>query len=202
MTHFCRHTFWDLGNENNEEDLQLKTLFCVVPLIVVGSLASAQVTRTEVTKAVSQGEDSKPNSAAVPDVVALTGQFSRVDVLRFKYDADLLDRLETKVKDEGIKNGVILSGVGSVRNYHVHVVSNRTFPSKNIYLKDPCCSADIVSTNGYVIDGRLHAHLTMINADKAFGGHLESGTTVFAFAIVTVGVLSDGIDLTRLDDKT
>jgi len=39
-------------------------------------------------------------------------------------------------------------------------------------------------------------------ADKAFGGHLEPGTEVFTFAIVTVGVLPDNLDLTKLDDKT
>jgi hypothetical protein len=41
----------------------------------------------------------------------------------------------------------------------------------------------------------------MANADKAFGGHLESGTNVFTFAIITVGVLADGVDLSRIDDK-
>jgi predicted DNA-binding protein with PD1-like motif len=54
--------------------------------------------------------------------------------------------------------------------------------------------------NGYVIDGRVHAHLTMANPDHAFGGHLEPGTNVFTFAIVTLGVF-DG-DLSRVDDKT
>jgi predicted DNA-binding protein with PD1-like motif len=56
--------------------------------------------------------------------------------------------------------------------------------------------------NGYIIDGRVHAHLTLSNPDKAFGGHLEHGTEVFTFAVVTVGVLKDGIDLSRVDDKT
>ncbi len=56
--------------------------------------------------------------------------------------------------------------------------------------------------NGYIIDGRVHAHITFTDADKAFGGHLEPGTKVFTFAIVTVGVLEDGTDLSRIDDKS
>ena len=36
---------------------------------------------------------------------------------------------------------------------------------------------------------------------KAFGGHLEPGTRVFTFAVVTLGVLPDGLDLAKLDDK-
>jgi hypothetical protein len=42
----------------------------------------------------------------------------------------------------------------------------------------------------------------MATPEKAFGGHLEPGTTVFTFAIVTVGVMKDGVDFTHLDDKT
>jgi len=97
---------------------------------------------------------------------------------------------------------VILSGIGSVRNYHIHSVSNRTFPSKNIFFKDPTAPADIISINGYVIDGRLHPHLTLTTGEHAFGGHLEPGTNVFTFAIVTLGVFGDDVDLSKVDDKT
>jgi hypothetical protein len=44
--------------------------------------------------------------------------------------------------------------------------------------------------------------VTLANPDKAFGGHLGPDTEVFTFAIVTVGVLPDDLDLTKLDDKT
>ncbi len=165
------------------------------------SVGAAQQTRTEVTTTPNPA-DTKPNNEAVPDVYALTGQFDRIVILRFKYQTDLLAGLESKVKQENIRNAVILAGTGSVRSYHFHVVSNRTFPSKNVFVKDTTASADIVSMNGYVIDGRVHAHITLTDADKAFGGHLETGTSVFTFAIVTLGVFKDAIDLSRVDDKT
>jgi predicted DNA-binding protein with PD1-like motif len=106
------------------------------------------------------------------------------------------------VKQHRIRNAVILAGAGSVRGYHVHSVSNRTFPSKNIYVKDPNAPADLVSMNGYVVDGKVHAHVTLADADRAFGGHLELGTTVFTFAVLTLGVLDDRTSLTGVDDKT
>jgi len=55
--------------------------------------------------------------------------------------------------------------------------------------------------NGNVIDGKVHAHVTLGTPEKVIAGHLESGTTVFTFAIVTIGVMSDA-DLSRADDKT
>jgi len=122
-------------------------------------------------------------------------------VLRFKYDTDLLAGLEQMVKQQKIRNGVILNGFGSVRNYQIHQVSNRTLPSKNTFVKDPTGPADIAAMSGYVLNGRLHPHITLATPDRAFGGHLEPGTNVFTFAVVTIGVLPDGLDLGKLDDK-
>jgi hypothetical protein len=177
-------------------------LILVLIALAVTGLVIAQETRTEVTKATTPADDAKPNSDKVPEAYAAEGQFDRVVVLRFKYETDLLAGLEKMVREQNIRNAVILAGIGSVKSYHVHAISNRTFPSKNIYVRDPTGAADIISMNGYVIDGRIHCHMTMANADRSFGGHLEPGTTVFTFAVVTIGVFKDGIDLNRVDDKT
>jgi predicted DNA-binding protein with PD1-like motif len=109
--------------------------------------------------------------------------------------------MEKIVAQEKIKNAVILAGAGSVRGYQVHQVSNRDLPSKNMFVKDPTAPADLIGMNGYVIDGKIHCHMTLANAEHAFGGHLEPGTEVFTFAIVTLGVMKDGADFTHLDDK-
>jgi len=162
----------------------------------------AQQTRTEVTKATTPFDDSKPNSDQVPSAYAISGQFERILVLRFKYETDLLAGIEELVQKHHVRNAVILSGIGSVRGYHLHVVSNRTFPSKNTFLRDPTSSADLIGMNGYIIDGRVHAHMTLAKADNAFGGHLEPDTKVFTFVVVTLGVLGDDVDLKRVDDKT
>jgi predicted DNA-binding protein with PD1-like motif len=171
-------------------------------LLAISGVLAAQQTRTLVTKPTTPADDSKPNSDKVPEVYAISGQFDRVLVLRLKYQADLLAGLESMVKQHKIRNAVILAGAGSLRGYHIHSVSNRTFPSQNIYLKDPTAPSDLVSMNGYVVNGKVHAHVALTNEDKAFGGHLEAGTEVFTFAIVTLGVFREGVDLSRVDDKT
>jgi len=43
--------------------------------------------------------------------------------------------------------------------------------------------------------------MTMATPEHAFGGHLEPGTTVFTFAILTIAVMNDA-DFSHLDDKT
>ena len=176
-------------------------MFLTAGLIFVTG-ASAQITRTEIVKPTTPEDDAKSNSDKVPEVYAISGQLKRVVVLRFKYQADLLAGMEKMVKEQKIKNAVFLSGIGSLRNYHIHAVSNRDFPSKNVFTKDPTAPVDIVSINGYVIDGRIHAHMTLTNEEKAIGGHIEPKNNVFTFAIVTLGVFDDAVDLGKVDDKT
>lgn len=164
-------------------------------------LAAQETRRTEKNPSRNPADDTKENSSAVPNVYALTGHFDRIVILRFKYKADLLAGLQQMVKQEKIQNGVILSGAGSVRGYQIHQVANRTMPSYDTFEKNPTQPADLVSMNGYVINGRIHAHMTLGLPDKAIAGHLEPGTTVFTFAIITIGVMND-TDLARVDDKT
>ncbi len=174
----------------------------VLVLSAAAALAAQQTRREIVNPASTPAADAKPNSDEVPDVYATTTQFQRVVILRFKFDTDLLAGIEKMVNQEKIRNAVILSAAGAVRGYQVHQVSNRTFPSKNVFVKDPTAPADLIGMNGYVLNGKVHAHITLANPDHAFGGHLEPGTPVFSFAIVTLGVLGDSLDLSKLDDKT
>lgn len=175
----------------------------IAMVFIVGSILGAQQTRREIVNASPHPEDdAKANSASVPEVYAIEGKFDRIVVLRFKYQADLLAGIEDMVKQKKIKNAVILSGAGSVRGYQVHQVSNRTFPSKNMFVTDKDAPADIIAMNGYVINGKVHAHMTLATPDKAFGGHLEPGTQVFTFGIVTLGVMNAEVDFGHLDDKT
>jgi len=171
-------------------------------VFLIAASLSAQVSKVEIVKPTTPQDDSKPNSADVPDAIGIHGQIKSVLVIRLKYQADLLAGIENMIKQHKVKNAVVLNGIGSVRNYHIHSVSNRTFPSKNIFIKDPTSPADIISINGFVIDGRLHAHMTLTTGEHAFGGHIEPGTNVFTFAILTLGILPDEMDISRVDDKT
>ena len=174
-----------------------------LPLLFATALVlPAEKTKTELVRPSSPEQDAKANSDKVPEVMAVSGQFERIVVLRFKYQSDLLAGMEKMVKEQKIRNAVFLAGIGSLRNYHFHGVSNRTFPSKNVFVKDTTAPSDIVSINGFVIDGKIHAHMTLTDDEKAFGGHIEPGNHVFTFAVVTLGVFSDGMDLSRFDDKT
>ena len=47
-------------------------------------------------------------------------------------------------------------------------------------------------------EGRVHAHITFSDTEKAMGGHLEEGTRVLTFSLITLAE-TDGLDLTGWD---
>ena len=146
----------------------------------------------------SQSTGNAPQSVrAIQTVTA--ANFTQIAVVRLRFGDDLLDALKTAVAQKGIKNAVILSGVGSLTRYRVHVVDNTTFPPKEAF-PEADGPQDLLNVNGYVMDGRVHAHVTFSNQEKAMGGHLEPGTKVFTFAIVTLGLLDDKTSLAGFDN--
>jgi len=135
-----------------------------------------------------------------PDVHTISSNFDRIVVVRLKRGTDLLEGLKKAVQQEGIRNAAILSGVGSLTAYRVHAVDNTTLPAKNVFYQAEG-PQDLLNVNGCVIDGRVHAHIVFSDDEKGLGGHLEPGTTVFTFAIITIGVMEDGPSLARFDDQ-
>jgi len=136
-----------------------------------------------------------------PAVHTIRSSIDRVVIVRLKNKTDMLDGLKQAVAREKIKNAVFISGFGSVTAYHTHVVGNTTLPPKDTFTKESG-PFDILTVSGMVIDGKVHAHITLSGTQKAIGGHLEPGTSVFTFATITLGILSDSADLTRVDDYT
>ena len=59
---------------------------------------------------------------------------------------------------------------------------------------------DLTSVQGFIINGRVHAHITLSDENSMVGGHLEPGTKALTFFILTLGILPDSLDITRLDD--
>lgn len=149
----------------------------------------------------ARGPQPEVKPAPVPDTLTVSTQFRRIVVVRMKNQVDILQGLRDAVAREKIKNAVILSGAGSLVSYHVHVVSNTTLPATETFTKEEG-PFDLLTATGYIIDGRVHCHISFANPQKAMGGHLEPGTRVFTFAIITLGVLDEGVSLARMDDQT
>jgi uncharacterized protein len=126
-----------------------------------------------------------------------SASLGRLVVVRMDSGEDILQALRAAVAENGLRHAAILSGAGSLSRYHVHVVETTNLPPGNVFSQGEG-AFDILTITGLVMDGRVHAHITFSNTERAMGGHLEEGTTVLTFAIAVIAEALD-CDLTGWD---
>ena len=132
------------------------------------------------------------------DVQIISTKIERIEIVRMKPGTDLLEGLNKAVKEAKIKNAVILTGIGSVTDYHYHVVSDKNLPPSQEYPK-ASVAMDLTTVQGYIMNGRVHAHITLSDENSMVGGHLEPGTKALTFFIISIGVLPDDLNIEHLD---
>lgn len=124
---------------------------------------------------------------------------TRFIALRLDPGDDLLLAMREAVQREGIQNGAILSGVGSLDRYHYHVVKTTNMPPGNTFVRGEG-PFDILTVTGLVVNGEIHAHVAFSNAEQAMGGHIEEGCRVLTFAVIVMAD-AQGADFTRWDQR-
>lgn len=130
-------------------------------------------------------------------MITQSTQCRRLVVVRLDTGEDILKSLRAAVEENEIRHGLILSAIGSISSYHVHIVETASFPPRDAFLQKEG-PFDILSLTGMIIDGRVHAHITFTDTEKAMGGHLEEGCRILTFGMVLLAETSD-IDLTGWD---
>ena len=135
----------------------------------------------------------------IPDVHVVTSGFKQIEIVRMRTGTDLLEGLKKAAEQKKIKNAVILAGIGSVTDYQFHVVSSKNLPPAEEYPK-ASVAKDLISVQGYILNGRVHAHITLSDENSVIGGHLEPGTKALTFFIITIGVLPDNLDIENFDN--
>ena len=124
-------------------------------------------------------------------------KIERVVAVRINSGEDILKTITEAARASGIETGVILNGIGSASRYRVHVVETTNLPPGNVFFEGEG-AYDILQITGFVIDGRVHAHITLSDTEKALGGHLEEGCIALTFAVLTLAETPD-VKLTDWD---
>jgi predicted DNA-binding protein with PD1-like motif len=115
---------------------------------------------------------------------------TRIVMVRINPGDDILLGIREAVKQHAIRNAVILTGFGSVRHSHFHVVMSNDLPPAESYPKSTQ-PLDIVAIGGMIIDGRVHAHIDFSDERNGFGGHLEEGCLALTFTVVALADLGE-----------
>jgi predicted DNA-binding protein with PD1-like motif len=124
-------------------------------------------------------------------------EIRRIITVRINPGEDILLGLRQAVNEHSIRNAVVLTGFGSVRKSHFHVVMSNDLPPAESYPKS-VQPLDVVTIGGFIIDGRVHAHIDFSDERNGFGGHLEEGCLALTFTVVALADLGD-VNLSNWD---
>ena len=147
-------------------------------------------------------------------IIVRSGQPGRVIVARVKPGSDLFRSLQKVVVEEGVTSGVILSGVGLLKQAKIRncktlpeeypiTDANRTFLSFEKPLEILSISGNVTLAEGEPL---VHAHLTLSSVEEdeitVMGGHLIEGCVIFGFSEFAILEL-EGIEMAkRFDEET
>ena len=112
----------------------------------------------------------------------------------------LLETIRDALKKHSIKNGVVVSGIGNLKQCHLHYVTHCDFPPSKRFctIEKPL---ELSSISGIIADGEPHLHVVVSYADEeTYSGHLEDSSQVLYLAEVTILVFND-LQMTRHFDK-
>jgi uncharacterized protein len=103
---------------------------------------------------------------------------------------DLLEALAAACASHGLRDGVVVSGIGTLDRARLHCVTSIGYPPVEEYpewLDEPL---ELVQVSGAIVSGHAHLHGTIATTAGAWGGHIEPGCRVLYLAEIVVLGLS------------
>lgn len=94
----------------------------------------------------------------------------------------LLECMRELIREANIRNGVLVTGIGSLSKARIHTVETIDHPVKELFLDIPG-PLEVTNFNGIIANYEPHVHITMMNPEgKFYGGHLEDGCQILTLS--------------------
>lgn len=138
---------------------------------------------------------------AAKRMVAGGARPGEIVVVRLAYGELLLESIEEICRQHRIREGVILTGFGSLTDFAVSGAVGASFPPRKFYRRTRPRGVEILAMSGVIADYRVHSHIVLSDRNQAFGGHLERGCRILSLAEIAL-MRVRGIKLARLVDET
>jgi hypothetical protein len=134
-------------------------------------------------------------------MVAGGARAGEIVVVRLAYGDLLLESIHEICRQRRIRDGVILTGFGSLTDIAVSGAVGASFPPRTFYRRTRPRGVEILAMSGVIANYHVHCHLVLSDRNRAFGGHLEQGCRVLSLAEIALMRVT-GIKLARLVDTT
>ncbi len=114
------------------------------------------------------------------------GKIGRVLALRLDPGEDVLPSLQRFIDDEGVRDGAIVSAIGTLKSCVLHMVMTTTYPAVEHFERWEDKPLELSSIDGIIADGHMHLHTVVSDHEKAYSGHLEEGSIVLYLAEIVI----------------
>lgn len=120
----------------------------------------------------------------------------RTIVIGLKRGDDLLASVKEAIREFGIRQGAVVSGIAALSQATFHKVTDFSLKAKNEFITIEA-PIELSSLQGTIIDSNPHIHMTFSD-DKGntFAGHLEPGSIVLYVGEIVL-VEFDGGNMSR-----
>ncbi|HUU09143.1 MAG TPA: PPC domain-containing DNA-binding protein [Phycisphaerae bacterium] len=108
----------------------------------------------------------------------------------------LLESIQEAVRKHDIRNGVVISGIGTLKTCQMHYITHTEFPPKdrNFTIAEPL---ELVSVSGIIADGEPHLHIVLsCGESEVWAGHLEPKSEVAYLAEIAI-LKFNALEMTR-----
>jgi hypothetical protein len=88
---------------------------------------------------------------------------------------------------EQIRNGVVISGIGTLKSCKLHCITGISFPPEEEFITLEDEPLELVSVQGIIADGKPHLHAVVSKGFKQnYSGHLEDSCEVLYLAEILI----------------
>ncbi len=114
---------------------------------------------------------------------------SELLLVRFDPGELLLEGLRDILKEEDVRTGIVVSGIGTFSDCRIHH-SIAGYPpnlmTRHQHYTELRGCYEISAIQGIIADGEPHLHVTLCEGDRTIAGHLEDGCRVMTLAELAI----------------
>lgn len=113
------------------------------------------------------------------------GTGGRVLIIGLKKGDLFLESVEIELKRNGIKNGVLVSAIGTFKKAVFHYITTTADKpeDKTVTINAPM---ELSAVQGLIINSKPHFHMAFSDTEKAYTGHLEPGCEIMYLAEICI----------------
>jgi len=124
------------------------------------------------------------------EVMPYTGKTQLVTI-GFKPGEMLLESIQEAIASQGIRNGAVVSGIGTLKTCRMHYVEHTHFPPKD-HIFELSKPLELLSVSGLIADGEPHLHIVVsCGENEVYGGHLHERSEVLYLAEIAILVFNE-----------